>query len=126
MARRLLPLARAARKSPTAQEDRLWRLLRNRQLDDWKFRRQHLIAGFIVDFTCAEAKLIVEVDGDSHAGREAADAERTQRLMANGWRVVRFSNAAVRDDIDGVLETILEELPNRREPPPTFNTADDE
>ena len=92
----------------TPAEHVLWRRLRNRQLG-YKFRRQHPIGRFIVDLTCAESKLAIEVDGDSHAEQVKYDAERTAWLAEQGVRVIRFSNRQVHRQIEAVLAAILKE-----------------
>jgi very-short-patch-repair endonuclease len=99
--------ARSLRHYPTEPEKRLWHALRNRQLGNLKFRRQTPVGPYVADFLCMEAMLIVEVDGDTHAATQAADAERTAFLMSEGFRVVRFSNVEVMGNLDGVLSAIL-------------------
>jgi very-short-patch-repair endonuclease len=85
----------------------LWQHLRNNQLDGAHFRRQHPADTFIVDFVCARARLAVEIDGDSHAGQAAYDAERTARLAAHKhYRVVRFTNREVLGNTEAVVEAI--------------------
>jgi very-short-patch-repair endonuclease len=100
--------ARKLRRSQTSAEARLWQVLRNRKLSRWKFRRQHPIDRYVVDFVTLDGKLIVEVDGLTHSTpRETdRDAERTRALESLGFLVVRVSNAYVYDNIDGVLEMI--------------------
>jgi very-short-patch-repair endonuclease len=100
--------ARKLRASQTSAEFRLWQALRNRKLARWKFRRQHPIDRYIVDFVSLDGKLIVEVDGVTHATAAALtrDAKRTRILEALGFVVVRVSNTDVYDNIDGVLEMI--------------------
>jgi very-short-patch-repair endonuclease len=90
------------RKSQTSAEARLWQALRNRRLARWKFRRQHQIDRFIVDFVTIEGKLIVEVDGVTHDSHKAVarDSERTRILEALGFNVVRVTNT----DVYGNLE----------------------
>lgn len=90
----------------------LWRELRNRQLARWKFRRQHPIDRYIVDFVTLDGKLIIEIDGATHSTdiEVSRDAARTEILNSLGFHVVRFSNADVRENMDGVLEAILQEL----------------
>jgi very-short-patch-repair endonuclease len=95
--------ARNLRATPTDAEMRLWSRLRLRQLHGFRFRRQHPIGIYIVDFFCAEAKLIIEVDGGQHA--DDSD-KRTAWLEGRGYRVVRFWNNEVLSNIDGVLLTI--------------------
>jgi len=97
-----LSLARAMRAMPTDAEARLWSALRGRRLG-WKFRRQHVIAGYIVDFYCAELWLAVEVDGGVHQGRRIDDRQRDEHLGSLGVRVVRVRNADVLERLDAVL-----------------------
>jgi very-short-patch-repair endonuclease len=104
--------ARALRAAQTEVERRLWQRLRHRQLNGAKFRRQHPIGGFIVDFFCMDSRLVIELDG-SHHGEESerhADERRTEYLASQGYRVLRFWNEEVLDNIDGVLETIAKLL----------------
>ncbi|MGE0531501.1 MAG: endonuclease domain-containing protein [Hyphomonadaceae bacterium] len=98
--------ARAMRKDPTSPEERLWSMLRNRRYRDAKFRRQHAIGKYVVDFACVEIKLVIEVDGPSHSDPEQAafDAERTNDLERWGWRVARVPNAIVYDKGDGLYD----------------------
>lgn len=100
--------ARGLRRSMTDAEQRLWRYLRNRRLIGKKFRRQHEIDRYIVDFVCPEAALIVELDGGQHAEIMAADAHRTGRLESLGYRVLRFWNNDVLTNTEAVLGVILE------------------
>jgi very-short-patch-repair endonuclease len=108
--------ARELRQPQTPAERVLWSRLRNRQLG-YKFRRQHPIGCYIVDFYCAERKLAIEIDGDSHAEQVEYDAERTAWLAEQGVRVVRFTNRQVHRQTDDVLEAILSECqdPERRD-----------
>ena len=99
--------ARELRLNATQPERRLWRYLRNRQLAGLKFFRQASIGGFIVDFLCREKKLVIEVDGDSHANRARYDSQRTGFIESLGYQVVRVSNDDVIDNIEGVLSTIV-------------------
>lgn len=103
--------ARVLRTNSTDAEQKLWRHLRNRQLQV-KFRRQHPIGKLIADFACEEARLVVEVDGGQH-GMDTnilRDAMRTQILEQLGWRVIRFWNDEVTRNIDGVLQAIAQAL----------------
>ena len=100
------PLARQMRQEPTEAERRLWEGLRRKQLGEHKFRRQHPIDRFVVDFYCAEAQLVIEVDGDIHQYTAEEDALRTAFLESLGLRVLRFHNDAVFADLDGVLAQI--------------------
>ncbi|MBX9678266.1 MAG: DUF559 domain-containing protein [Gemmataceae bacterium] len=99
--------ARALRRNDVPAEDRLWSALRNRALAGLKFRRQHPIANFIVDFACVECKLIVEIDGQSHLDQKHRDADRTAALESLGWKVQRIWNTDVYENLNGVKEMLL-------------------
>jgi very-short-patch-repair endonuclease len=105
----LLERARKLRGRQTPAEEILWECLRGRKLHDAKFRRQHNIDRFIVDFYCHEARLVIEVDGSVHAGREDVDAERQRMLENFGLKVLRFSNEQIFEDLRFVLERIAAE-----------------
>ena len=102
--------ARALRRRQTEAERLLWSRLRNRQLNGWKFRRQHPIDRFVVDFVSLDAKLIVELDGSGHGMREVSDQNRTLVLESLGFRVQRYWNAEVQASLEAVLEDILSHL----------------
>ena len=99
--------ARALRKNLTDAEKLLWRHLRDRQLDGCKFRRQHPIGKFIVDFVCVEKKLVIEVDGGQHATKVEADLQRSEYLRKKGYRTLRFWNNEVLQKTESVLEAVL-------------------
>jgi very-short-patch-repair endonuclease len=101
------PLARSLRHTPTEAETRLWARLRRKQLAGIRFRRQHPLGRYVVDFFCAEAKLVIEVDGGQHA--EDTDT-RTRWLEGRGYRVLRFWNNDVLANTEGVLLMILAAL----------------
>lgn len=103
--------ARELRQPQTPAEATLWRHLRNRNLG-YKFRRQHPIEFFIIDFYCAEAKLLIEIDGESHFQEKQAeyDQERTECLESLGYKVIRFKNNDVRYNVNVVVTKILEEV----------------
>jgi very-short-patch-repair endonuclease len=103
---KLKPLAQQMRHKPTPAENLLWQRLRNRQVGGVKFRRQHAIERFIVDFYAAREFLAIEVDGEIHCYTPEEDAIRQRFLEDMGIRVLRFSNQEVIDDIDGVIEQI--------------------
>jgi len=107
---KLKPLARQMRHEPTSAEDVLWQRLRNHQVAGLHFRRQHSIDRFIVDFYCAEARLVIEVDGASHAG-PSSDAERQASLEALGRRVLRFTDTEVLSQLDAVIARIAGVVP---------------
>jgi very-short-patch-repair endonuclease len=102
--------ARELRKNLTDAERALWQHLRHRQIGGQRFRRQHPIGPYIVDFFCFEKRLIVEIDGGQHSEQVAYDEERTKWLEARGFRVLRFWNNDVLGNIEGVKQVILEEL----------------
>jgi very-short-patch-repair endonuclease len=104
--------ARDLRARQTCAEARLWRALRNRRLERWKFRRQHPIDRYVVDFVTLDGGLIVEIDGATHGKTDeiARDAERTRVLESLGFHVVRVTNTDVYENLDGVLETIWRTL----------------
>ena len=97
--------ARELRRRLTPPEARLWLALRHNKLA-LRFRRQHPIGPYVLDFYCDAAKLAVEVDGQGHLGRIEQDERRDRWLLARGIRTLRIPAASVRDNIDGVLETI--------------------
>jgi very-short-patch-repair endonuclease len=94
------------RKELTPAEQRLWAYLRGDKLNGVNFRRQHALGKYIVDFCSVKAKLIIELDGNQHLEQEAYDAERTMFLESKGYRVLRFWNNEVLNDIEGVLGAI--------------------
>lgn len=103
----ILQHARDNRHPQTPAETKLWQLLRNHNLDGYKFRRQHPIGHYIVDFYCHETRLVVEIDGRSHDEQIEYDAARTAWLEGQGCRVVRFTNEQVMRDVVMVAEAIL-------------------
>lgn len=101
--------ARLLRKDPTPAESKLWAYLRGDKLGV-NFRRQHAIGKYIPDFVCIQKKLIVELDGSQHLEQAEYDEERTRSLNSLGYRVVRFWNGDVMNDIDGVILAVLQAL----------------
>ena len=107
----LIRRAKAMRREPTPFERKLWLELRAGRLGGAKFRQQQVIGPFIADFACRlPRKVIVEVDGDSHGVSIERDEVRTRFLEDKGYRVVRFTNADVGRNMEGVLMTIVSEL----------------
>ena len=100
---------RKLRNNPTDAEDYLWNFLRRKQINGAKFRRQHRIGGFIVDFVSLKDKLIIELDGWHHRKNKFKDMKRDAALMKQGYKVLRFWNSEVRDKTD----TVLNEIRNR-------------
>ena len=106
-------IARELRSNSTEAGKRLWSRLRRRQLEGFYIRRQAPIGRYVVDFVCAERKIIIEVDGGQHAEQIAQDAKRTAWLESQGYEVMRFWNNDVLENTNGVVETILERLRQR-------------
>jgi very-short-patch-repair endonuclease len=100
--------AKSYRRELTGAEQKLWTVLRDRRFREIKFRRQHPIGPYVVDFACVAARLVIEVDGPSHddAAQIAFDAERTRFLEHAGWRVLRISNGLIYEDRNGALQII--------------------
>lgn len=105
--------ARSLRQAQTPPERLLWSRLRGRRLHNFKFRRQQPIGPFTVDFYCAEAKLVVEVDGARHGTRRKQDDARDQRMESEGIMVHRVTVSFLMSDTDAVLTTILRLLQER-------------
>lgn len=101
--------AQELRNNATDSERKLWRHLSLRQLDGLKFSRQMPVGPFICDFMCRERMLVIEVDGGQHA-ESARDVRRTHILEEQGYRVIRFWNNEVLENIEGVLRVILQEV----------------
>lgn len=100
--------AKELRQQMTGEERILWDRLRANRLDAWHFRRQQVIAGFIIDFYCHAASLVVELDGPIHAGQVEIDAERDRVLTEMGLRVLRIQNQQVNENLEEVLKTIFQ------------------
>ncbi|MEY4877536.1 MAG: hypothetical protein RL708_2686 [Bacteroidota bacterium] len=107
----LKPIARELRKNDTAAEDLIWQVVRGNQLGT-KIRRQHVIGKFIVDFVSIENKLIIEIDGEIHEQQKEEDAIRTAFLNSEGFKVVRFKNEEVKNNLENVILKIKTELQN--------------
>jgi very-short-patch-repair endonuclease len=105
---RRIAMARSLRKSTVPAEALLWKALRNRALGGFKFRRQHPLGPYIVDFACVECKLAVELDGLSHLTHRKVDKERALFLENEGWLLMRFWNTEVYDGLDPVKEAIYQ------------------
>ena len=114
--RKRIPRARELRRHSTSAESKLWAELRNRQLEGFKFARQVPIGGFVADFVCREAKLVVEVDGATHStdSEIQRDASRTAFFERLGYAAVRIQNDDVYNAMEGVLRTVREALGSPR------------
>jgi leucyl-tRNA synthetase len=106
----LIEKAQEMRANPTQAEAALWEMLRGKKLANYKFRQQHLIADYIVDFVCLKKKLVIEVDGKIHEDQQEKDQERTLALGDKGYTVIRFKNEEVLGNIDEVLKSIETKL----------------
>jgi very-short-patch-repair endonuclease len=100
--------ARSMRADATKAENVLWQALRNKQLDGLKFKRQVPLGGYILDFVCFEARLIIEVDGGQHS-ESKRDLERDRHFESQGFRTLRFWNDEVVGNLDGVCLAIIRE-----------------
>ena len=96
----------------TQQERKLWQLLRNRTINNCRFRRQYPIGSYIVDFVCREKNLVIEIDGGQHNENKniTYDSDRTKYINSRGFNIIRFWNNDIDNNIEGVYETILKEL----------------
>jgi len=110
----LAELARELRAKQTPAETLLWQLLRNRRFFSFKFRRQHQFGDYVADFYCHEARLVIECDGSVHDRNEQwhHDRNRDAYMIAQGLRVLRFTNEQILNDIENVLEQITKCLPS--------------
>jgi very-short-patch-repair endonuclease len=107
--------AHELRRHPTEAESRLWHVLRMHRLDNVHFRRQHAIGPYIVDFCAPRIKLVIEVDGSQHLDQQEHDAQRTAFLAERGFRVIRFWNTEVMNQIDEVVQVVLEAIAEAKE-----------
>ena len=101
-------VARKLRSEQTPTEKKLWDALKNRQLNGLKFRRQHPIGGYVVDFYCPEKKLVIEIDGEIHNDPDRKDYDwvREQELTSQGVKIIRFTTKEIEDKLEDVLEDI--------------------
>ena len=108
----LKQISRVLRKNSTDVERRLWSKLRRKNLDGFQFYRQRIIVNYIVDFYCPRAKLVIEVDGGQHyyGKTQNDDLKRDEYLNSIGIKVLRFSDRDVLKNMDGVLESVLQNL----------------
>ncbi|MBI9049468.1 MAG: endonuclease domain-containing protein [Anaerolineaceae bacterium] len=102
--------ARELRKAQTKAEQTLWQVIRFKQINGIRFRRQHAIGPYIVDFCSPSKKLIIEVDGGQHLEQKEYDAQRTEFLQSKGYRVLRFWNNDVMNNLEGVIQEIIQTI----------------
>ena len=107
-AKQLRPVARKLRTNQTSGEQTLWRALRRKQLEAFRFRRQVPLHGYIVDFVCLEARLVIEVDGATHSTDDELQRDRLREaaLFESGYSILRFTSDDIDRNLDGVVETI--------------------
>jgi very-short-patch-repair endonuclease len=105
----MLARAQQLRANSNAAERRVWSILRSRRFAGLKFRRQHLIGDYVADFVCLPARLVIEVDGDTHGSdeAEAKDARRTRAIERAGFQVIRFWNRHVKHDREGGVADMI-------------------
>jgi very-short-patch-repair endonuclease len=113
---RMLERARRLRREMTPQERILWNELRDRRLQGAKFRKQMWLAGYVADFACPDARLVVEADGSQHAENVEYDADRERAFAHLGWCTLRFWNNEIIENLDGVLTVIANALPSPSRP----------
>jgi very-short-patch-repair endonuclease len=114
--------AKELHRNMSPAEAKLWKYLRAHRTSGVHFRNQHAIGNYIVDFCCYSKKLIIELDGSQHLDQEGYDEERTLYLESQGYKVIRFWNNQIMNDIEGVIKTIIFELEANETPsqPPPF------
>ena len=115
--RYVIALARNLRNNMTDAEKILWEKISKRKIDGLRFRKQHSIGRYIVDFYCFEKKLVIELDGDIHDSQKEYDHNRDNELTARGNTILRFKNEEVINNIDYVLSRIVETCKNIAESP---------
>ncbi|WP_206054827.1 endonuclease domain-containing protein [Nitrosococcus wardiae] len=108
---------RELRREPSEAERQLWQHLRRRQLGGYRFRRQHPLGHYVVDFVCLEAQLVIEVDGGQHSEQQDYDQWRTEWLTQRGFRVLRFWNHEVLSSTEAVITAIWYALHGDTLPP---------
>ncbi len=119
MTRRQKPieLARSLRQQPVPAEALMWKVLRNRALADFKFRRQHPIGPYVADFASVACRIVIELDGESHLDKQYVDAQRTKFLESAGWLVLRYWNTEVYGELEAVKEAIYRACVERSSKP---------
>jgi very-short-patch-repair endonuclease len=108
--------AKEMRREMSPPERALWRILRGHRLEGWKFTRQVPVGPFYIDFACRRERLGLELDGETHVGREVYDARRTRYLETDGWHIIRFTNREIGANPEGVSLHILQALRDRSSP----------
>lgn len=123
--KKLTIVAKNLRKNSTDAERLLWKHLRRKQVEGLKFSRQQPIGNYIVDFVSFENQLIIEADGGQHAGNEQADREREEWLKREGFKILRFWNNDILNNIEGVMATLMEACDNHPPLTPPIKGGED-
>lgn len=107
-----VPLRRKLRQDMTSAEKLFWAKVASRQLHNLKFRRQHAIGNYIVDFYCPERKLVIEIDGDTHAEELTMQDDRVREdyLKSLGYKIIRYQNQDILNNLEGVFEDLVKDL----------------
>jgi very-short-patch-repair endonuclease len=108
---KLLEVARENRRNQTMAEKKMWSILENRQIKNYKFLRQKPLNNFIVDFYCAELMLVIEIDGDPHLKQREYDMLRSRELKKHGIKVIRYRNKEIMLNIEKVQNDLIKLLP---------------
>jgi len=111
---RLKKISRTLRKNMTLSEILLWQQLKKKQVLGYDFHRQKPIDEYVADFYCPRLKLVIEIDGDSHDGKEEADRKRQEKLESLGLTVMRFWDSDVKSNVDGIVEQLREWIEAQR------------
>lgn len=116
--KKTIPLRRRLRRNQTPAEKLFWSKILNKQFKGLKFIKQHGIDRYIVDFCCRSKKIIIEIDGDSHATNQGIkiDKERTRFLESLGYRIIRYNNRDVLNNIEGVFADLSEKTSSQSPP----------
>ena len=122
---RLTEFARENRKAMSEPETRMWVALRAERFQDVKFRRQKVIGPYIADFAANQPKLVVEIDGHTHDVDDARDAIRSRFLESEGYRVVRYTNVDVMQNLEGVLIHLASVIGEMSPPLPTLSPEEE-
>ncbi len=98
--------ARHLRKNMTDAERKIWHSIKGKKIKNHRFRRQHPIGPYIVDFVCLENRIVIEIDGGQHAWQKETDEKRTKWLESEGYRVIRFWNNQIMNEFNGVIQIL--------------------
>jgi very-short-patch-repair endonuclease len=115
---KIIKNARQLRQNSTDVEKKIWQELRSNRFEGYKFRRQHDIGNYVVDFVCLQQKLLIELDGGQHSDQKEYDDERTKYLEGLGYKVLRFWNNEVMQNMEGVMMVISSYLTPHPNPLP--------